>query len=165
MNREWIYIQGRKLLWREFIDSLNDYRGCEALRKRGTKVCEKYILMAYAIQEVTDDYHRGREWMDDGYELFLNSYGMYLPAERKLPEALNELFRQLQKLLEVDLTELLGACLKNTERVHRQIQERTATVRSLMQEYGIYEGRDSGAAITFANRRFRKRASGRFWTE
>lgn len=104
-------------------------------------------------------------WLDNGYELFFNSYGMYLPAERKLPEALNELFRQLQKLLEVDLTELLGACLKNAERVHRQIQERTATVRSLMQEYGIYEGRDSGAAITFANRRFRKRASGRFWTE
>lgn len=142
MDREWIYIQGRKLLWREFIDSLDYYRGCEVLSKKGTKTCEQYIFMAYALQEITDDYHRGRTWMEDGYEVFLKNYGMHLPTERKLPEALDELFSQLQALLGVDLTELPESCAQKTERVHCRIQERTASVRSLMQKHGISEGRD-----------------------
>lgn len=65
---------------------------------------------------------------------------MKLPTERKLPEALEELFDQMQTTLHVDLTGLLDTALKFTEIQYQQMQEeqkRLSVVRSLIEENKI----------------------------
>lgn len=73
-----------------------------------------------------DDYHRGKDYFTDQSQDLFERYYMKMPSERRLPEALEELFEQLQANLGINLIELLVLCVQKTERI--------AVVRSLVSE-------------------------------
>ena len=61
-----------------------------------------------------------------------------MPVERKLPEALEELFNQMQHRLRINLSEMLDECLKNSMKTYQLMQdtekaesERVALIQSL----------------------------------
>lgn len=140
-KREWVSIKGRKLLWTEFIYVLDDYRHRRIVWEKGEDISNKYNHMICVLQELTDDYHQGKDYITDQSQTLFERYYMKMPEERKLPEALDELFEQLQTNLGIDLTELLDLCVRKTESAYQRMQEekqieaeRIAVVRSLLSE-------------------------------
>lgn len=138
-KREWVSIKGRKLLWTEFIYVLDDYRHRRIVWEKGEDISNKYNHMICVLQELTDDYHQGKDYITDQSQDLFERYYMKMPEERKLPEALDELFEQLQTNLGIDLTELLDLCVQKTESAYQCMQkeeqieaERVAVVRSLL---------------------------------
>lgn len=138
-KREWVSIKGRKLLWTEFIYVLDDYRHRRIVWEKGEDISNKYNHMICVLQELTDDYHQGKDYITDQSQDLFERYYMKMPKERKLPEALDELFEQLQTNLGIDLTELLDLCVQKTESAYQCMQkeeqieaERVAVVRSLL---------------------------------
>lgn len=140
-KREWVSIKGRKLLWTEFIYILDDYRHRRIVWEKGQDIRNKYNHMICVLQELTDDYHQGKDYITDQSQDLFERYYMKMPRERRLPEALEELFEQLQTNLGIDLTELLDLCVQKTESAYQRMQEearkeaeRVAVVRSLVSE-------------------------------
>ena len=149
MDRQWICIKGRRLLCTEFIYILDNYRYCSALRMRGDLVCERYNSMICVLQELVDDYMNGEDDIGDQLLDFFERHYMELPSERKLPEALEELFVQLETKLNVDLTEMLDRCVARTNEAYLRIQElqlkeekRISLVKSLIEENKIDISKD-----------------------
>lgn len=149
MDRQWICIKGRKLLCTEFIYILDNYRYCSALRVRGDVVCERYNSMIYVLQELTNDYMNGTDNIGDQLLDFFERHYMELPSERKLPEALEELFIQLETKLNVDLTEMLDRCVIHTNEAYLRIQElqlkeekRVSMVKALIEKNKIDISKD-----------------------
>lgn len=112
---KWMEINGRKLLAESFIRcigyDINLHRNHET------------EFMVYGIQEITRDYIDGREQVDDCLEDYLKRHYLKLPEIRKLPEAIECLFNQLQQSLRRDLSYLLDDSLEETNRVYQLILE------------------------------------------
>lgn len=149
MDRQWICIRGRKLLTTEFIHILDSYRCSSALSIRGDQVCKQYNAMICVLQELTSDYMEGKNYIGDQLSDFFERCHMELPSERKLPEALEELFEQLESKLKIDFTEILDRCVLCTNEAYAHMQEaqqqeeqRILLIKSLMEENKLNENND-----------------------
>lgn len=149
MDRQWINIKGRKLLCTEFIYILDRYRCCSLLRKCGERIYEQYCHMIYVLQELTSDYMEGENYVRNQLADFFKNNYMDMPTERKLPEALEEIFRQLESKLDIDFTEMLEQCVLRTKEEYLRIQElntkeekRILLIKSLMEESKIDKSND-----------------------
>lgn len=149
MDRQWICIRGRRLLVTEFIHILDSYRCSSALRMRGDQVCKQYNAMICVLQELTSDYMEGKNYIGDQLSDFFERCHMELPSERKLPEALEELFEQLESKLNIDFTEILDRCVLCTNEAYVHMQEaqqqeeqRILLIKSLMEENKLNENND-----------------------
>lgn len=123
MDRQWICIRGRKLLTTEFIHILDSYRCSFALRMRDDQVCKQYNAMICVLQELTSDYMEGKNHIGDQLSDFFKRCHMELPSERKLPEALEELFGQMESKLNIDFTEILDWCVLCTNEAYAHMQK------------------------------------------
>lgn len=149
MNRQWICIRGKRLLATEFIHILDSYRCSSALRMRGEQLCKQYNAMICVLQELTSDYMEGKDYIGDQLSDFFERCHMELPSERKLPEALEELFEQLESKLKIDLTEVLNRCVLCTnetyahmQKAQQQEEQRILLIKSLMEENQLNENND-----------------------
>ena len=97
--RDWIVINGRRVIWEDFIGILDYYRYKGMIRGKGREVRNQYNYMIYVIQELACDYHEGSDYVLDNEEDFIRRHYMRMPKERRLPEALEELFNQMQTRL------------------------------------------------------------------
>ena len=59
--RDWIVINGRRVIWEDFIGILDYYRYKSIIRGKGRDVRNQYNYMIYVIQELACDYHEGRD--------------------------------------------------------------------------------------------------------
>ncbi len=144
MDRQWICIKGRKLLCTEFISILDDYRYCSALTQCGVKICEQYNTMIYVLQEIANGYLDGQNYIGDQLEDFFGHHNMQMPSERKLPEALEELFAHLESKFNIDFAEMLDKCAARTNETYSNMQKlqveeekRILLVKSLKKENKI----------------------------
>ena len=147
--RDWITINGRKLIWEDFIGILDYYRYKSVIRGKGRDVRNQYNYMIYVLQELAYDYHEGSDYILDHLEDFITRHYMKMPKERMLPEALEELFNQMQSRLRINLSEMLDECVKNSLKTYRHMQdtereraEREALIRALPVNHGDLASRD-----------------------
>ena len=147
--RDWIVINGRKLIWEDFIGILDYYRYKSIIRGKGRDVRNQYNYMIYVLQELAYDYHEGSDYVLDHLEDFITRHYMKMPMERRLPEALEELFNQMQARLHINLTEVLDECVKNSLKTYQHMQdtekaegERAALIRSLSVRHSDIASRD-----------------------
>lgn len=127
MDRQWITIRGRRILCKAFIYTLDRYRYAEAIERRGNKVFDNFCRMICALQDATSEYVNGKDSIEDGLVYTFDLYHMELPTERKLPEALEELLEQIESKLDINLTDMLDQCMKNSELFCQQSKERLAS--------------------------------------
>lgn len=124
MDRDWIYIKGKKLLCQSFICCFDSYKVMNCVYQHGGQsTLNRFDSLCYVVKEITNDYLSGKDYISDELKGFFERYGMKLPVERKLPEALEELFEQMQATLHIDLTVLLDLAVKLTERQYQRMQE------------------------------------------
>ena len=149
MDRQWMCIRGRTFLSTEFIYILDSYRYCYALRGCGENACKLYNAMICVIQELTGEYLDGNNYIEDQLLSFFEKHYVKFPIERRLPEALEELFEQLESKLNMDFTEILNQCVDRTNKVYSRIQEeqqreekRILLIKSLIKENRIDENKD-----------------------
>lgn len=147
--RDWIVINGRKLIWEDFVGILDYYRYKRIIRGKGRDVRNQYNYMIYVLQELAYDYHEGSDYVLDHLEDFITRHYMKMPVERRLPQALEELFNQMQQRLRIDLSEMLDECLKNSIKTYQHMQdteraesERAALIRSLPIRHGDISSKD-----------------------
>ncbi len=154
--RDWIVINGRRVIWEDFIGILDYYRYKSIIRGKGRDVRNQYNYMIYVIQELACDYHEGSDYVLDNEEDFIRRHYMRMPRERRLPEALEELFNQMQTRLRIDLSELLDECVENSRKTYQHMQdaqrresERAALIRSLPVRHADISSRDSGRKVDY----------------
>ena len=121
--RDWIEINGRRLIWEDFIGILDYYRYKSIIRGKGRDVRNQYNYMIYVLQELAYDYHEGSDYVLDHLEDFITRHYMKMPVERRLPEALEELFNQMQTRLHINLSEVLDECVKNSLKTYQHMQD------------------------------------------
>lgn len=131
--RDWITVNGRKLIWEDFISILDSYSYRAVVRAKGRHVCDQYNYMVCALQELTFDYHQGSDCIPERREDFIRRHCLEMPEERRLPEALEELFNQMQEILHVNLSEMLDECAINSTKTHRRMQEAQRRERERME--------------------------------
>ena len=143
MDRQWIYIKGRRIMCTQFIYSLDAYRASHNVGGRGRDLYEKYCSMICVLQEITDEYTRGRD-CDEIPQDFYERYHMDKPIDIKLPAAIGELFEQMENRLHLDLSELLDNCVESSTRESQRLQElqraeeeRRHLIETLMEENRI----------------------------
>lgn len=136
--RDWIVINGRRVIWEDFVGILDYYRYKSIIRERGRDIRNQYNYMLYVLQELACDYHEGCDYVLDHMEDFITRHYMKMPRERRLPEALEELFNQMQTRLHIDLSGMLDECVQNSQRTYQDMQDalkresdRIALIRSL----------------------------------
>ena len=154
--RDWIVINGRRVIWEDFIGILDYYRYKGMIRGKGREVRNQYNYMIYVIQELACDYHEGSDYVLDNEEDFIRRHYMRMPKERRLPEALEELFNQMQARLRIDLSEMLDECVENSRKTYQQMQdaqrresERAVLIRSLPVRHADISSRDSGRKVDY----------------
>ena len=148
-DRNWIEINGRKVIWEDFVGILDYYRYKGLIREKGHNVRNQYNYMIYVLQELASDYHEGGDYVLDHMEDFINRHYMVMPKERRLPQALEELFNQMQTRLHMDLSELLDECVQNSLKTYQQMQdakkregERIKMIHSLPVRHSDISSRD-----------------------
>lgn len=114
MDRQWITIRWRRILCKAFIYTLDRYRYAEAIERRGSSVFDNFCRMICALQDATSEYVNGKASIEDDSAYAFDLYHIELPTERKLPEALEELLEQIESKLNIDLTDMLDQCIKNS---------------------------------------------------
>ena len=154
--RDWIVINGRRVIWEDFIGILDYYRYKGMIRGKGREVRNQYNYMIYVIQELACDYHEGSDYVLDNEEDFIRRHYMRMPKERRLPEALEELFNQMQARLRIDLSELLDECVENSRKTYQHMQdaqrresERAALIRSLPVRHADISSRDMSRKVDY----------------
>lgn len=154
--RDWIIINGRKLIWEDFIGILDYYRYKAVIRGKGRDVRNQYNYMIYVLQELAYDYHEGSDYVLDHLEDFITRHYMKMPVERKLPEALEELFNQMQRRLHINLSEMLDECVKNSLKTYQLMQdtekaesEREALIRSLPVRHSDISSRNLTKKVSY----------------
>lgn len=77
--RDWIVINGRRVIWEDFIGILDYYRYKGIIRGKGRDVRNQYNYMIYVIQELACDYHEGSDYVLDHEEDFIRRHYMRMP--------------------------------------------------------------------------------------
>lgn len=154
--RDWIVINGRRVIWEDFVGILDYYRYKSIIRERGHDIRNQYNYMLYVLQELACDYHEGSDYIFDHMEDFITRHYMRMPKERRLPEALEELFNQMQKRLHIDLSGMLDECVQNSRKTYqdmqdtqRQEKERIAMIRSLPVKHSEIASRDLPRKVSY----------------
>lgn len=122
--KDWISINGRTFLAEEFIGILDNYRSRRIIIDRGAIEIQKYCRMIFVLQELTSDYMQGIDFVADELSNFITRNMLKMPNNRMLPNALEELFNQMQENIHIDLSELLDECVEKSKITYERIQEK-----------------------------------------
>ena len=122
--KDWISINGRTFLAEEFIGILDNYRSRRIIIDRGEIEIQKYCRMIFVLQELTSDYMQGVDFVADELSNFITRNMLKMPQNRILPNALEELFNQMQENMHIDLSELLDECVEKSKITYERIQEK-----------------------------------------
>lgn len=154
--RDWIVINGRRVIWEDFVGILDYYRYKSIIRERGRDIRNQYNYMLYVLQELACDYHEGSDYILDHMDSFITRHYMKMPKERRLPEALEELFNQMQARLHIDLSGMLDECAQNSQRTYQDMQdaqkresERIALIRSFPVRHGEIASQDLTKRVAY----------------
>ncbi|MCI9336865.1 MAG: hypothetical protein HFH93_04870 [Lachnospiraceae bacterium] len=154
--RDWIVINGKRVIWEDFVGILDYYRYKSIIRERSRDVRNQYNYMLYVLQELACDYHEGSDYVLDHMEDFITRHYMKMPKERRLPEALEELFNQMQARLHIDLSEMLDECVQNSQKTYQDMQdaqkresERLALIRSLSVKHSEINSRELPKKVSY----------------
>ena len=108
------------------------------------------------LHELAYDYHEGSDDVLDHLEDFITRHYMSMPAERRLPQALEELFNQMRHRLRINLSEMLDECLKNSMKTYQLMQdtekaesERVALIQSLPVRHGDIASKDMTRKVAY----------------
>lgn len=151
-ERDEIVIRGKKLHWDTFI------RDLDRLRSRVGSVgrTDKFLYIIAEIQSATDSYYNGNDRLSDDIKDFIRQDNINMPDDESLPEAIENLFCQLEQELSMNLSDFLDECEKNSERtvsdMKNQIAERVKIVeevRSLINGYEDFENADVLKKVTY----------------
>lgn len=108
MINEWITINGKRVLWDEFIYALDNYRR-KIKKDYNGYIHERYCSMICPIQEMAEIYHNQTEWPAKYALEELNKNG-FPELKKSLPEAIEKAFDYMVKNLNIDLSEMLTKC-------------------------------------------------------
>lgn len=122
--KDWISINERTCLAEEFIRILDNYRSRRIIIDRGEIEIQKYCRMIFVLQELTSDYMQGIDFVSDELSNFITRNMLKMPQNRILPNALEELFNQMQENMHIDLSELLDECVEKSKITYECIQEK-----------------------------------------
>jgi hypothetical protein len=154
--RDWIVINGRRVIWEDFVGILDYYRYKGIIRERSSDVRNQYNYMMYVLQELACDYHEGSDFILDHMEDFITRHYMRMPRERRLPDALEELFNQMQARLHIDLSRMLDECVQNSQKTYQDMQdarkresERIALIRGLPVKHNEISSRDLTRRVVY----------------
>lgn len=108
MERRIIKIKGCTLYPPQLINSIDCLP--EELVSLNYKMRESYFSMRRVIQIFADNYNKGLDSIGTEKEEIFTHFDFPIPAEKRLPEAFDEMFSTLERTLGVDLTPLIKRC-------------------------------------------------------
>ena len=122
MNYRWITIKGRKMLPLSLFYVLGLHQYGSAVCTRGLRFFNEYASMTRIIKEFIGQYNDGKTVISDKWESYINMCGLSLPKERKLPEAIVEMFDEMEKKLRFDFSPFLDEAVEySIEKLIKQI--------------------------------------------
>lgn len=128
-DREWITVQGQKMLWYIFIYEFDgrDFRN-KISHITGEKRSAVFIA-ATLIQEMIDEYTKGADDISE-FKSRLEEANLVMPADIGLPQAIEEVFSQLEQKYGLNLSDMLDHAVWNSEyEFERLLPERNAKER------------------------------------
>ena len=139
-DREWITVQGQKMLWYIFIYEFDgrDFRN-KISHITGEKRSAVFIA-ATLIQEMIDEYTKGADDISE-FKSRLEEANLVMPADIGLPQAIEEVFSQLEQKYGLNLSDMLDHAVWNSEyEFERLLPERNAIVSRQKMVSEILEG-------------------------
>lgn len=128
-DREWITVQGQKMLWYIFI---YEFDGRDFRNKISHITGEKRSAVfsaATLIQEMIDEYTKGADDISE-FKSRLEEANLVMPADTGLPQAIEEVFSQLEQKYGLNLSDMLDHAVWNSEyEFERLLPERNAKER------------------------------------
>ena len=139
-DREWITVHGKRMLWYILIYEF-DSRDFREIVGRITGEKRTAVMRASSLmQEIIDEYTKGLDTVER-YKSKLEEAGLDMPSNTKLPQAIEELFSQLEQKYKLDLFDMLTHAAGNSEfEYQRLLPERQARERRQKQVSDILEG-------------------------
>ena len=139
-DREWITVQGKKMLWYIFI---YEFDGRDFRNKISHITGERrnaVFSAASLIQEMINEYTKGAD--DIGvFKSWLEEADLVMPADTRLQQAIEKLFSQLEQKYGLNLSDLLDHAVWNSEyEFERLLPERNAIVSRQKMVSEILEG-------------------------
>ena len=139
-DREWITVQGKKMLWYIFI---YEFDGRDFRNKISHITGERrnaVFSAASLIQEMINEYTKGAD--DIGvFKSWLEEADLVMPADTRLQQAIEKLFSQLEQNYGLNLSDLLDHAVWNSEyEFERLLPERNAIVSRQKMVSEILEG-------------------------
>lgn len=106
VKNEWITIKGHTMLCKQLMLSLyyGDFR--LKLKQKGQNILNRYCVGSNKMQELLDEYMYGETVIRYGDDYFYQD-GLEVPESKKLPDAIEELFCNLENEINVDLNRIL----------------------------------------------------------
>ncbi|MCD8130908.1 MAG: hypothetical protein LUE16_06460 [Lachnospiraceae bacterium] len=109
-EREWLSIDGRKVLWDEFSAALGKQER-KIRREYGDDIYRRYRSMTYPIKYMAELYaDEAPLWPNWFVSELLRNDGFPKLENPGLGEAIEEAFDQMVKILDIDLNQLLDDC-------------------------------------------------------
>ena len=128
-DREWIVIRDRKILWYNFIYLFDSSKFKDKAAMRGKSAKDNILRGGYILQRMTDAYTKGTDTIEKYYDDF-NDYGYEVPEHKELPRAIEDLFDQIEKKHNIDLSEVLEYAVSQSEYdYNRTLPERNAKAK------------------------------------
>ncbi len=110
MKNEWITIEGRQVLYDEFIYALDNYR-FDVLMDYNESIHRRFCRMISQLQIMADTYHNSPEkWPTESRLKRMKDLGFSEIENNQLPEAIDEAFGQMKRALGINLDKMLSEC-------------------------------------------------------
>ena len=114
MNDKWITIKGRKMLPISLFFELSIYQFSSDMYDKSIWFSNAYTSMTRIIKAFLVKYEKGETVIPDDWESYINMCGLSLPKERRLPEAIEEMFDEMEKKLFSDFSPVLDKAVKRS---------------------------------------------------
>lgn len=139
-DREWITVHGKRMLWYILIYEF-DSRDFREIVGRITGEKRTAVMRASSLmQEIIDEYTKGLDDVER-YKSELEEAGLEMPVDIRLPQAIEELFSQLEQKYRLDLSDILEHAAGNSEfEYQRLLPERNTKERREKMVSEILEG-------------------------
>lgn len=144
MDEKWITIKCRKVLPLELFFALKSYVFSEDLYVSSIEFGNAYSSMSSIIAYFASVYRKGETEIPEHFESYINRCGLSMPKERRLPEALEEMFAEMEKELHFDFSAVLDRAVEESmwkyeeeERIEALKKLRMTKVLKMIEEDGI----------------------------
>ena len=113
-DREWIVIRDRKILWYDFIYLFDSSKFKDKAALHGRNAMDSILDDGYLLQRMTDEYTKGTDTIEDYYD-DIAKHEFDIPENKVFPTAIAELFAQIEKKHDIDLSDMLDYAVSQSE--------------------------------------------------